>query len=364
MPAPTIPFVPRYVPAPPTKEDLEWADLPIIDFSDSGTPDGRAALTPQVCRAMQTYGFMYVVNHGLTQAQNNRIFDIADIPFTQVPPDEMKRFTADIKGSGSYRGFKPRELWEIDNGVRDQIEHHNMHRSITELQNHPKALQAFLPELRAFTEFTHKRILEPILQILARGLELPEETFVKMHGFDDPSETYLRFMKYYPRSADDEAKAKNVWLKGHTDIGTVTILWSQPVSALQIRCPDGKWRWVKHLDNAVVVNIGDSMEFLSGGFYKGTIHRVRQPPRDQQGYPRVGVFYFASANEDVLLKPMVESPVLKRVGIIRRFDDEKAPTMDQYRKGRTAAYGLSTLTKKDDVVEEQIIHGVPVRHYN
>ncbi|KAI9070315.1 Clavaminate synthase-like protein [Trametes sanguinea] len=364
MPAPTIPFAPRYVPAPPTKEDLEWADLPIIDFSEAGTPEGRAALTPQVCRAMQTYGFMYVVNHGLTQAQNNRIFDIADIPFTQVPEEEMKRFTADIKGSGSYRGFKPRELWEIDNGVRDQIEHYNMHRSITELQDHPKALQPFLPELRAFTEFTHKRILEPILQILARGLELPEETFVDMHGFDDPSETYLRFMKYYPRSADDETKAKNVWLKGHTDIGTVTILWSQPVSALQIRCPDGKWRWVKHLDNAVVVNIGDSMEFLSGGYYKGTIHRVRQPPIDQQGYRRLGVFYFASANEDVLLKPMVESPVLQRVGIVRRFDDEKAPTMDQYRKGRTSAYGLSTLTKKDDVIEEQIIHGVPVRHYN
>ncbi len=36
------------------------------------------------------------------------------------------------------------------------------------------------------------------------------------------------------------------------DIGTVTVLWSQPVSALQIRCPDGKWRWIKHIDNALV----------------------------------------------------------------------------------------------------------------
>ncbi|CDO77353.1 hypothetical protein BN946_scf184787.g2 [Trametes cinnabarina] len=364
MPAPTIPYAPRYVPAPPTKEDLEWADLPIIDFSLSGTPEGRAALTPQVCHAMQTYGFMYVVNHGLTQAQNDRIFDIADIPFTQVPAEEMKRFTADIKGTGSYRGFKPREMWEIDNGVRDQLEHYNIHRSVTDLQDHPKALQPFPPEILAFTEFNHKKILEPILRILARGLELPEETFIKMHGFDDPSETYVRFMKYYPRTDEDEQKSKNVWLKGHTDIGTVTILWSQPVSALQIRCPDGKWRWVKHIDNVIVVNIGDSMEFLSGGYYKGTIHRVRQPPVDQQGYPRLGVFYFASANEDVLLKPLVYSPVLQRVGINRRFDDEKAPTMDQYRKGRTAAYGMSKLIKKDEVVEEQIIHGVPVRHYN
>ncbi|KAI0760891.1 Clavaminate synthase-like protein [Trametes elegans] len=364
MPAPIVPSVPRYVPAPPTKEDLEWADLPIIDFSNAGTPEGRAALTPEVCNAMRTYGFMYVVNHGLTQAQNDRMFDIADVPFTQVPGEEMKQFAADIEGSGSYRGFKRRQYWEIDNGVRDQLEHYNIHCTVTDLQTHPKALQPFLPEIRALTEFNHGGILTPILQILARGLELPEDSFVDIHGFGHKSETYLRFMKYYPRTEEDEQKSKNVWLKGHTDIGSVTILWSQPVSALQIRCPDGKWRWIKHIDNAVVVNIGDSMEFLSGGFYKGTIHRVRQPPADQQGYARLGVFYFGYPNEDVKLTPMAESPVLKRVGILRRFEDEQAPTEGQFRSGRTAAYGLSKLTKKDDAVEEQFIHGVPVRHYS
>lgn len=37
-----------------------------------------------------------------------------------------------------------------------------------------------------------------------------------------------------------------------SDIGTITILWSQPISALQILSPDGKWRWIKHIDNALV----------------------------------------------------------------------------------------------------------------
>ena len=50
-----------------------------------------------------------------------------------------------------------------------------------------------------------------------------------------------------------------------------------------------------------VINAGEAMEFLSGGFYKGTIHRVRQPPADQQGYPRLGVFYFAAFNPDVAI---------------------------------------------------------------
>ena len=36
------------------------------------------------------------------------------------------------------------------------------------------------------------------------------------------------------------------------DFGTVTILWSQPVASLQILSPDGKWRYIKHIDNALV----------------------------------------------------------------------------------------------------------------
>ena len=40
--------------------------------------------------------------------------------------------------------------------------------------------------------------------------------------------------------------------RSQPDTGTVTILYSQPISALQILSPDGKWRWVKHIDNALV----------------------------------------------------------------------------------------------------------------
>lgn len=107
------------------------------------------------------------------------------------------------------------------------------------------------------------------------------------------------------------------------------------------------------------------MEFLSGGFYKGTIHRVRQPPADQQGYPRLGVFYFALADDDVKLAPMLQSPVLQRVGVERRWeDDAQAPLMEEWRKGRTSSYGTAQLKKRDDVVEEEVINGIVVKHFN
>lgn len=106
------------------------------------------------------------------------------------------------------------------------------------------------------------------------------------------------------------------------------------------------------------------MEFLSSGFYKATIHRVRQPPVDQTGVPRLGVFYFSYADDDVPLSPRLESPVLQRVGVARRVADSHAPTMKQYRMGVTSAYGVSKLQKTDDGTEVEVIHGVIVKHYN
>ncbi|KAI0761385.1 Clavaminate synthase-like protein [Trametes elegans] len=366
MPVPTSPPLPRYVAPPPTTADLDWAPLHVIDFAKASTPEGLADLTSQVCDAMRTYGFLYVVNHGYNPAQNARIFDVADAMFTQVPEDEKKRLVGDFQKTGSYMGYKARRTWDVGNGVQDQIEQYNLHRAVTDpaFQQHPAALEPLLPELRAFTEHNHFNVMHPLLRMLARGMQLPEETFVNLHQFDRPAETSARVMKYYPRSQEEEILTNNVWMKGHTDIGTITILWSQPVSGLQILCPDGKWRWVRHIDNALTVNIGDGIEFLSGGYYKATIHRVRQPPADQAGYARLGVFYFGMADDDVSLKPLLESPVLQREGVVCRFDADHAPTMKQHRTGVTSAYGVSKLVKRDERVEEEVIHGVVIKHYN
>ena len=37
-----------------------------------------------------------------------------------------------------------------------------------------------------------------------------------------------------------------------SDFGSLTILYSQPVAALQILTKDGTWKWIKHIDNALV----------------------------------------------------------------------------------------------------------------
>ncbi|PIL33147.1 hypothetical protein GSI_04597 [Ganoderma sinense ZZ0214-1] len=161
---------------------------------------------------------------------------------------------------------------------------------------------------------TRLNIITPVLRLLALGLELLEETSVNLFNFDAQDGTYLCFMKYYSWMEEDEARTKNVWMKGHTDIDVLSMLWSQPVTALQVLSPDGKWRYVKHIPNSIVVNAGDTLEMCSGGYYEAALYRVFRPPADQRGRTRLGLYYFGYP-DDVRLVPFAESPVLWHVGI-------------------------------------------------
>ena len=85
-----------------------------------------------------------------------------------------------------------------------------VHRGIYGRDIYPEALKSFLPEIRAFSEYNHFNILHPILRyanalffysqfqrhsrLLAQGMELPEETFVKMHTFDAAGEGWCKYL--------------------------------------------------------------------------------------------------------------------------------------------------------------------------
>jgi isopenicillin N synthase-like dioxygenase len=368
MPAVELPPVETWIPAPATTTDLDWANLDIADFSKYYSPDGRAELVDVVRKAMTTRGFFFIINHGYTQPETDRMFDIANVPFSQVKEEERAPFTYNIREVGSLQGYKPRTYWKIDNGVPDQMEHYNINRDVTK-KPHPEVLRQYLPEIKSFAKFNHTEVLDKVLRLMSLGMEMPEDTLSKVHRYEAEGESYARFMKYYPRSPEDEEKTKNIWLKGHTDFGSVTLLWSQPVSALQALQPDGTWKWVEHIPNAIVVNAGDMIEFLCGGFYKTAIHRVHQPPVDQGGYQRLGVYYFSMADNDARLVPFSDSPALQRAGIKRRFEDKDAPTAESWRRVRTSAYGHSekifgTKTEDKGKIEEEEIQGVKVQHWN
>ncbi len=96
------------------------------------------------------------------------------------------------------------------------------------------------------------------------------------------------------------------------------------------------------------------------------LQRVIQPPVDQRNIPRLGVFYFAMANDSVKLSPLDHSPLLQKEGIKKNFDTNMVPTMEEWRRERTSRYGRSELkpSATEERVEEESIRGTIIKHFN
>ncbi|KIK43650.1 hypothetical protein CY34DRAFT_59533, partial [Suillus luteus UH-Slu-Lm8-n1] len=104
MPSVDLPYVPHYVAAPPTKENLEYVDLAIIDISKASSEEGRAALAIELREAFLNLGFFYVIiNHFFTQTA--RMFDIADVPFSAVTDSEKQTYASTRKQDGMLQGY-------------------------------------------------------------------------------------------------------------------------------------------------------------------------------------------------------------------------------------------------------------------
>ncbi|KAJ7337548.1 hypothetical protein DFH08DRAFT_705428, partial [Mycena albidolilacea] len=82
----------------------------------------------------------------------------------------------------------------------------------------------------------------------------------------------------------------------HEDIGSITVLYSQPVMALQTLVQDRKWRWIRHVENA-------HCDVPLEQTFKAMIHRVVQPPADEHTHTHLKLFYFCMTDNAVQISP-------------------------------------------------------------
>jgi hypothetical protein len=158
----------------------------------------------------------------------------------------------------------------------------------------PPVLQNHIKEIEAFSRKCHNEVVVKLLRLFAIILELPDENqLVKDHEYDVKGEDHLRYMHYAARSPEINKQVGELYSPGHTDLGSVTLLFRQPVAALQILNSEQQWKWVKPQDETITINICDALQALTGNFFKSSIHRVHSPPDDQAHVDRLGVLFFA-----------------------------------------------------------------------
>ncbi|KAK4689634.1 hypothetical protein P7C73_g492, partial [Tremellales sp. Uapishka_1] len=330
-----VPELSSYSHVQETKANLDWAELPTIDLSKFNDPAGRAELAETLIQAVRTKGFFYVINYGISQEKVNRQFALGQ-KFYENPLEIKEKYTPDLD-AGEYNGYRPAGRRALSGGIRDKTEVYNIPKFGGHFpQEHPSPVKENLAEVEEFARSLHTEVLDPLHVLFAIALELPEDYFTNLHKYEDLSEDHLRYMKYSKFSPDEIERLKDgLWSQGHTDLGTITLLFRQPVAALQIKDhATGDWKWAKPLDGSLTVNTCDALSFLTANYIKSTVHRVAAPPKDQQHVDRLGLLYFARPRNDLVLNT-IDSPVLKRAGYVQNELEKSGapvPTMGEFTK--------------------------------
>ncbi|KAF9887183.1 hypothetical protein FE257_010437 [Aspergillus nanangensis] len=311
--------IPSWNRPPPTTEDLDWAPLVQIDLSRFDEPGGKHELARQLYDAVTRVGFWVVVGHGLEDEQVLRQFSFGNAFFKEAI-EEKRSFPCNF-AEGEYFGYRENSRWIGDTGVKDNIEMLNIPKAIPAWDTVPKhrVVRQNYPEISHFHRDLFTKVIRKLFVLMAIILELPENYLVDAHAYEQRSDDHLRYMIYNTRTQEEWDKAQAYSKGGHTDFGSLTLLFSQHVAGLQIRTPEGNWKYVKPVEGGITCNVADTLSFLTNGFLKSTIHRVVTPPVDQINIPRLGLLYFCRPGDHTVMKT-VPSPLLDRLGLLTEED--------------------------------------------
>jgi isopenicillin N synthase-like dioxygenase len=330
---------------PETKADLPWSELVTLDLEDYDRPGGKERLAKQLEHAVHHVGFFYVKNYGLTPEQVEQQFTLAK-NFFELPVEEKEKYEVNY-AAADYNGWR-RAGRSVQVKAKDNVEIFNIPKFTKDFEgkySYPDLIKAHLPEIEVFSRALHANVVLPLLRLFAIILQLPDEDYlVRQHTYEKKSEDHFRYMIYHPRTEEEWADSKYGATGGHTDLGTVTLLFRQPVAGLQILGEDGNWTWVSAQPGTITVNLADTISHLTGGWLKSSVHRVVAPPEDQREYNRTGLLYFARPHNDTKLLPITDSPVLQEAGVKPRF--EKEVTMEEWVRAKQTLQLNPEIAKK------------------
>ncbi len=142
----------------------------------------------------------------------------------------------------------------------------------------PSDVPKLRPLVRAYMaacEDAAQLILEGIALSLGLNARYFRETYTAR-----PTQLF-RIFRYPPSPANDDG-----WGVGeHTDYGLLTLLAQDGAGGLEVKTSRG-WIDAPPVEGALVCNIGDMLDRLTGGAYKSTPHRVRNTSgRERLSFP-------------------------------------------------------------------------------
>lgn len=135
-----------------------------------------------------------------------------------------------------------------------------------------------------------------ILRCLSDALHMEGDTrFEGCHRDGRPTRSTLALFRYPKQTV----KSNLIGHNKHTDLGTLTFLLCQQWG-LQVLSPQtNRWGFVAPKKDHAIINVGDSLRFLSGNQLLSAVHRV-VPLEEVQTINRHSIVYFLRAEDDVV----------------------------------------------------------------
>ena len=281
--------------------------LPILDLSQlDESPEAAARFRDDLRAATHDVGFFYLTGTGVTPELEARLHRTAR-EFFEL--DEADKLAIENLNSPQFRGYTriggERTQGKVD--WREQIDIGPERDVVTDPEAPdfarligPNLWPDAQPELREVATKWQEHlagVARKLLRAWALALGAPE-TYFDEH-FGEPS-TLLKIVRY--PGTDEPEPGQGVG--AHKDSGVLTLLWVEPgKGGLQVQ-RGGEWVDAPPVEGAFVVNIGEMLEYATGGYLIATNHRVISPraPGD-----RISVPYFYNPALDSLL-PLIELP--------------------------------------------------------
>jgi len=294
---------------PPFPEDVVTHPLVVVDYLKIKAGDQEEI--DKLYNAATGLGFWYLKNHGIDEAEE--IFNIGADTMA-LPLEEKMKYSE--SGGDNVFGYKAAGVCVIDEkGNTDIIEMLNVAKDDViawpgeVYQGYPKPAtdrmdDILKPFVRKTVEVNHT-----LLDALSVKLGLPKDALSRRHRLDARSTCGVRCIKTPPEPEGwSEEKAL---FAAHSDYGSITFLHNR-LGGMQVLAPGtNQWQYVKPLPGHAILNVGDSLNLLSGGLLRSNLHRVVPPPGQQFLHERWTVGYFMRPENDVTLNALVdESPLI------------------------------------------------------
>jgi len=251
-------------------------EMPILDLGDWLAGGSIEPLVAQFEAACTNTGFLYVRNHGIPRSAVDAVFDATRRYFSLSMEERLKdkideRFRRGFMPYGvtQHPGHKPdlKESYEL--GVDLPVADPDVQAGLP--LHGPNRWPADKPWLKEAAEayFGHTVALgKNLLRIFATALEQPEDFFLQ---WCQKPMVQSRLFHYPPQSSPT---ALELGAAAHTDYGMLTILAQDPIGGLELRTRSGEWVGAPHIEDTLVINLGDMVKVWTNDSYVSNPHRV------------------------------------------------------------------------------------------